>query len=57
LIWQKVSKRVRVCRSRFGHKQTPEADPFKGQCQINGMDAPFLNRHRGAKVEVRANPL
>jgi hypothetical protein len=22
---------------------------------LNGMDAPFLNRHRDAKVEVQAN--
>ena len=22
---------------------------------LNGMDAPFLNRHRGAKVEVQSN--
>jgi hypothetical protein len=23
--------------------------------EVNGMDAPFLNRHRGAKAEVQSN--
>jgi hypothetical protein len=36
-------------------KNLRAVQPLLGHTKLNGMDAPFLNRHRGAKVEVQPN--